>query len=511
MVSEARSAGLGATAVLLAAVVATLSSAGPAPAAAPLGHEGRFYTDSEGRALILHGLNMVAKRPPYLPSKLGFGRDDARFLARNGFNTVRLGVIHKGLEPRPGVYDRGYLRALERTERVLAREGIFTLLDFHQDLYNERFSGEGEPDWAVQDDGLPALPDVGFPANYFAMPALSRAFDHFWANDAGPGGVGIQDRYALAWRRTARAFGDRDRVLGYDLINEPWPGTIWPTCASPIGCPAFDRGPLAGLTDRVLRQIRSVDRRHLVFYEPEVLFNFGAESSHPPTGDPSTAFSYHVYCLPDAFLTTVFPGGNPLGDLSCAALESLVLDNALRQSRETGDGLMLSEFGATNDLAVLRRIVASAAQRMLSWQEWHYCDCEDPTTSGPGVQSLVLDPARAPSGDNLKREKLRVLAEPYPQAVAGTPRRFGFDRATGLFELEFATRALGRRLAPGATTEIALPRLHYPRGYTVEAAGARVRSRPGARLLRLETCAGASAVDVAVRPGPGPGPGGCRR
>ena len=53
------------------------------------------------------------------------------------------------------------------------------------------------------DDGLPAQPDVGFPGNYFVMPALWRAFDHFWANDPGPDGVGLQDAYAAAWRHAA--------------------------------------------------------------------------------------------------------------------------------------------------------------------------------------------------------------------------------------------------------------------------------------------------------------------
>ena len=80
------------------------------------------------------------------------------------------------------------------------------MLDFHQDLYNERFQGEGWPDWAVQDDGLPAEPKAGFPANYLVMPALQRAFDHFWANDPGPGGVGLQDRYAAAWAHVAARF-----------------------------------------------------------------------------------------------------------------------------------------------------------------------------------------------------------------------------------------------------------------------------------------------------------------
>ena len=53
------------------------------------------------------------------------------------------------------------------------------------------------------DDGVPAEPLTGFPASYITSPGLNRAFDNFWANEAGPGGVGLQDRYAarLAPRR----------------------------------------------------------------------------------------------------------------------------------------------------------------------------------------------------------------------------------------------------------------------------------------------------------------------
>jgi endoglycosylceramidase len=175
------------------------ATAAGTPADAPRARpHGRWLLDPQGRVLVLHGLNMVYKRAPYAPDAEGFGRDDARFLARNGFTTVRLGLVWKAVEPSPGEYDDAYLARIRRTAQLLAREGIWTLLDFHQDLFNERFQGEGAPDWAVQDEGLPAEPQAGFPANYFGMPALNRAFDHFWADDPGPGGVGLQDRYAAA-------------------------------------------------------------------------------------------------------------------------------------------------------------------------------------------------------------------------------------------------------------------------------------------------------------------------
>jgi endoglycosylceramidase len=141
---------------------------------------------------------------------------------------------------------------------------------------------------------------------------------------------------------------------------------------------------------------------------------------------------------------------------------------------------------------------------MVSWQEWHYCDCADPTTSGPGVQSLVVDPAKPPRGDNVKRAKLAALARPYPRAVAGTPRSYGFDPQTKRFDLVYSTRApageeLGHRLPRSRLTEVFIPRIQYPDGYSVEVTGADLVSKPNARVLRLERRR-RDAVTVAVTP-----------
>ena len=204
---------------LMGLVLAASSAAAAAPTT-PLGHHGRWITDADGRVVILHGVNMVYKRPPFAPDAVGFGADDAQFLADNGFNTVRLGVIYKGVEPQPRQYDDAYLARIEATQQVLADHGIFSLVDFHQDMYNERFQGEGFPDWAVDDDGLPAQPQLGFPYNYLAQPATIRAFDNFWANKTVRG-RGLLDAYAQAWRHTAAGFATAPYVMGYDLMNEP--------------------------------------------------------------------------------------------------------------------------------------------------------------------------------------------------------------------------------------------------------------------------------------------------
>ena len=484
-----------ATVALLAAAVA----ASPAAAAIkptqdePLGHEGRWVTDRKGRVVMLHGFNMVYKRPPYHPIHAGFGKNDAKFLARNGFNTIRLGVIYAGVEPEPGQYDDAYLAKIAKTQKVLARRGVYSLVDFHQDMYNERFEGEGWPDWAVLDDGMPAEPKNGFPANYLTMPALNRAFDHFWANDAGPGGVGLVDRYAAAWKHFADRFKTMPGSLGYDLMNEPWPGSTYPSCVSTEGCPAFDSGPLTEFTLKTIKAIREADERNLTWYEPLLTFDFGADTSHGDPEDPRAGFSFHIYCLPGAFRSGT-------GE-ECGTFEDMPLENADNRSAETNDALLVTEFGATDDLATLERVTRLADEHMVGWQEWHYCACDEPTSqAAPDVQAIVIDPKKPPRGDNLKRDKLKVLSRPYPQVVAGTPEEWKFDPEQHTFELSYKTkRASGKGRFKRGVTDVFVPRLHYPDGYRVKVEGARVESRPNAKHLLLRTRRGAKAVVATVR------------
>ncbi|MEA2467204.1 MAG: endoglycosylceramidase, partial [Thermoleophilaceae bacterium] len=390
------------------------------------------------------------------------------------------------------------------------------LLDFHQDLYNERFEGEGWPDWAVQDDGLPAEPKSGFPTNYLVMPALQRSFDHFWANDPGPGGVGLQDRYAAAWRHVAERFRDNPSVLGYDLLNEPWPGSTWQQCATPTGCPEFD-ALLSGFVRRMLTAIRSVDATTIVWYEPQVLFNNGSDTNLDDFGDPHLGMSWHDYCL-----TANEGGGGYSAD--CEASDTLVFGNAEKRSTNTGDALLLTEFGATDDPAALEGVLKLADRNMMSWQEWHYCGCDDPTTTGQGdKQAIVLDPAKPPSGENLKSVTLDAITRPYPQAVAGTPDNWSFDPSTKKFSLAYSTAKAAdptSAFGPGAETEIAVPARQYPDGYAVDVQGGAIRSARGARVLRVVACTATDRMAVTIVPGsavsqtscaPPPKPGAGRR
>jgi endoglycosylceramidase len=322
------------------------------------------------------------------------------------------------------------------------------------------------------------------------MPALQRAYDSFWSNRAGPGGVGLQDRYAAAWRHVATRLGGLPGVLGYDIMNEPWPGSRL-DCSSWAGCPDFDRGPLADFNRRDVRAIRQVDRRHLIWHEPLLPYGFGASTSTRGTGDARAGLSFHMYCIG----IPGFAGGE---SRPCAQVNPTYFEHADAVSDRTGDALLLTEFGAnirTPDSIV--EATALADRYMVGWQEWQY---DDPYSNVPG-EALVLDPHQPPAGANVDRGKLDLLSRPYPQAVAGTPVRWSYDSATRRFQFLYRVdRAGGGRLSPNATTQVAVPRLKYPDGYRATIEDGRIISGPNAPVLRIVARRGAKSVMLGVTP-----------
>ena len=477
---------------LLAAVLAALTVGGGTAQAAPeppFDQSGRWVLDKRGRVVVLHGVNMVNKLPPYAPDAVGFGKDDVKALKREGFNTVRLGIIYKGLEPQKGTYDDAYLARILATARLLQQNKVFPLVDFHQDMYNERFNGEGMPDWLVRDDGLPAAPDQGFPANYLIMPALQRAYDHFFDE------ADLQQPYAAAWAHVAERFAKERALLGFDIFNEPFPGTQWQTCANPAGCPSLD-AKLAAFSKRVFEAIRKVDKRNVLWWEPYLVFNNGAQTSHGDTGDSRAGMSFHMYCLGE---TPGLPQERAPDSGGCGIEDGLVIDNARTVSEQTGDALMLSEFGATDNLETIQRVVEEADEDEVSWQYWSWWN-RDPCCERP-TEGVVRDLSKPPVGDNLKQDKLNVLVRPYPQAVAGTPGSWSFDPASRVFTFEYSVKPPeGRKRPTYVPTEVFVPKRHYPNGYVAEVTGARIASKPDATVLLLRAKRAAGKVTVRVRP-----------
>ncbi|ORW75784.1 endoglycoceramidase, partial [Mycobacterium shimoidei] len=451
---------------------------------------GSWFVDSDGRVVILHGFNEVYKVAPFEPSAGGFSDDDAAFLAANGFNAVRVGVIWAGVEPEPGVIDYDYLASIENTVQTLANHGIVSILDFHQDSYSSVFAGEGAPEWATETGGLPN-PIFGFPIDYALNPAENHAWDALWSNADASDGVGLQNHYAQMAEAVAGYFKDNPAVAGYEIMNEPWPGSQ--ALSTVFGSAFFDAQQLTPFYDQVSSAIRAVDSNTPVLYEPNTLFNEGIPT-HLGTVDASNAvFAFHDYCTP------------PLNTAElCPMWNDLIMDNVAAYVQPRGIPGMITEFGSGDGPIAIASAMRAADENHYGWLQWAYNGVPNITGTSPG-NALVIDPSKPPTGDNLDMVRLDVSSAPYPQAIAGTPDNWSFDPDSQTFTLSYSTDMVGGdgSFGAGAQTEISVPPIQYPDGYQVAVTGGHVVSGPDAPVLVIASNAGASSVTVTVTPASG--------
>lgn len=459
--------------------------------------------DPGGRVVVLHGFNMVWKTAPYYPpssiypapfavpqSKSYFDERDARLLEENGFNVVRLGLIWKGLEPKRGVFDDAYLDRMANLIDLLRRYGIAVLLDFHQDMANEQFQGEGFPDWAIHTGvdtpagelaSIPATNCCGFPGNYFT-PAVGRVFDNIWNN-----AFGLWSAYADAWAHVAARLGSRPNVVGYDVMNEPWPGTQWPTCVLPIGCPMFEDLFLQPFFENVARAIRAVQPAGIVFWEPVVMNDFGTQNMVGlirPFADPNNGLSFHDYCLIGGqFVQQISRAQDP----ECQQTEPITFMNQKNAGARNGSALGLTEFGASDDLVDIGRVKDGADADAISWFFWQYQGWSDPTGNPAGEGMSAKDDQQRFA--TMKAAKLALLTETYPQAVAGVAPSWHTSGAT------FTVSYTAARTSPNLT-EIYVDAARY----TVSATGAvPVRcasARPHVTCFRNTAASGPVTISI---------------
>lgn len=455
----------------------TLPGGPPSGSVDGLSTTGTWFTDSDGKVVTLHGFNQVIIVPPLgSPASVGFGDDDAAFLAANGFNAVRVGVDWSLLEPQPGVFDDAYLASIAQTVQTLGDHNIVSLLDLHQQL---------GPAWAIDTGGLPSA-NLPFPLSMFFDPAQNHAVDAFWANTTGPDGVGLQNHYAQMMQYLANYFNGNSNVLGYEIMNEPLPGSQFlPTV---FGSSFFDAQQLTPFYDQVSSAIRSVDPTTPIFYEPNILATAGLPIQLGDVDASNGVLSFHDYCYAN------------LGPLGCLPDVTGVMNNAISYAKAHDIPAFMSEFGSTSNQSTLAAALPPANQNMIGWTAWVYGGPQ----SGVGLDGtspdLVYDPTQPPIGDNVNTANLETLAQPYPQVVAGTPNSWSFDN--GVFQLSYSTEHADGTgaFAAGSQTTISVPTVEFPSGYQVTVTGGEVISAPNAPALIIASNAGATDVSVTVSP-----------
>ena len=492
---------------------------------------GPYLYDDQGRVVFFHGVNAVYKHPPYqlfpAPGKpWNLDAADASLMARLGFNVVRLGMTWKGLEPGtapsndpaictpgtpqdPGQYSQAvldsYLSRVKESVDLLGRFHIYTLLDAHQDVYNELFDGEGAPDWAVCTSGASNADPPGRWSQNYGTAAAGAAFRHFWTNDV----IGnLQGEYDRVWAAVATYFRGDPWILGYDPFNEPFSTSLvtsgdekfdaqlecFYTGRSLMGAPAHGAPPIScppGVpATGVIPAIQTADPGALVFYEPNIFSSRGSTNFVGSMPFADMVFNVHVYCGYRSGKT-----GNPTNISACADQEQRSLTTRSEDRMDLsstaqpgGPAWFLSEFGATSDPQLLSRLTAEADHSLVGWAYWSWKFYADPT--GSSAEGLVTP-------DGTLRSTATVLSRAYPLAIAGRPTSLSFNSTSGVFHLSYVPNH-----AVDAPTAIFVPtQVRYQSGYCARASGANIVSRRGSEILLLRNVASRTLVSVTVASG----------
>ena len=420
--------------------------------------------DESGRQVFLWGMNM-GEKSSRRQHESWHGPEDFRKMRRWGMNAIRLLIFWSAVEPEPGKYDEEYLERVDKRIGWARDAGLYVILDMHQDLWSEAIpGGNGAPAWATLDDDLPHQVMGGpWSTAYFTSPRIHKAFDNFWDNTPGPGGVGIQDRFALAWQHVAKRYADEPTVAGFDLMNEPFPGSpildgaaavlnafpdIFRDADMPDGFRAllaslnekpypkwllnalddpvrhrrllqavepmmqqFEQNKLMSLYRRIHRTIREVNSKGIFFLEPLVLANTGVPTFIEPlmnedgSRDPLQAYMPHAY---DIVLDTNLahqPSQNRL---------DIIFSQKQLDAERLNVPLLIGEWGAfygnsktRNAARMSASLIESMASGAFYWDYHRHID-----------EAVYFE----------------CLARPQPLALAGTLEAQTFDPDSGRFQ-----------------------------------------------------------------------------
>eukprot|EP00928_Gymnodinium_smaydae_P041257 TRINITY_DN27933_c0_g1_i3.p1 TRINITY_DN27933_c0_g1~~TRINITY_DN27933_c0_g1_i3.p1 ORF type:complete len:575 (-),score=99.62 TRINITY_DN27933_c0_g1_i3:157-1833(-) len=449
---------------------------------------GRFV-DRHGRTRFFHGMNVVFKESPWLPPQGKFdannslNSEDIALLKAWGFNMVRLGVMWPAVEPQPGQIDTTYLDAVKGLTAKLAKSGVYTLVDLHQDLGTRRFCGEGFPEYYVDDilndpdSMLSKARAFPFPLSLKAMPlnesgyppleeCLKLDFGVYYAtekvgavwNELYRRGSALNAGAMRYWKAVADAMKARPEIMGYELMNEPNAFCLDGNIGSCVnGGVLFgdktEEKYLVPLYQDMAVAIRSVDRDTPIFYEPFPVPKLTSKffKAPPLQNESQQVVAYHVYCQPGA-----------AGAAVCHGEQDLYMKRQAEYAQEhRGIGTFMSEFGAMGaddlEMGQVERLLNLADQNMQSWAYWELKLFKDFTTQND--QESLYD-----AQGKVQEMKVKLLSRTYAQAVAGIPTRMEFSPGNATFQLDFILAS-----SPAAPTIIYMNEaLHYPHGYKIE-------------------------------------------
>jgi endoglycosylceramidase len=436
-----------------------------APAPGGLAVAGTRIVDDAGRTVTLRGINAGgrSKFAPYAP----FDFDDydaalAEYLDRAatwGIDVLRVPFSWNAAEPAPGVWDEAYLARYDALLDGAWARGLWTIVDFHQDVYAEPLCGDGFPSWTLPDPGPPRRDCPDWFRRYDEAD-VRAAFNAFWSDADG-----VQTAFKAMWTRMVDRHRDRPGVIGYEPINEPHPGS-----ASPSG---WAREVLTPFYSELAALIVERDPDALVFVGGTGLEGvLGSTSLARPAGD-SIVFAPHSYDPGALFGFGVDPDVEPR------------LAGWAAVGRAWDVPVLIGEMGivVTHPEAAihLRRHLDAMDALGLHGTWWEYSQA---------VELWNFEDLSVVDADGRESAMVDELARPYPRALAGEVVEMAYDAAARRFALTYAP-------AGGAPSEVAVP----PRwgAVRVGAEGACVDERTGRLLVAADPDAPQVRIEVTPR------------
>jgi len=365
------------------------------------GNRPPYMIDADGRIVIYHGVN-VANTAKHSEGHLPWqSRDDLAQLPEWGFNLVRYLVFWEAIEPEQGQYDDAYIaQVIERIE-WLRDLGVDVLLDVHQDLYGPRFTGNGFPDWTVNDDGLPFTERQPWNMNYLE-PAVIAAFKNFWRSDD------LKARYVAMLEHLLLQVDAYPNVIGLDIMNEPFPGQD----------PDFEGVDLTQFYEDVQAMRRRNGFKTRLFFEPLIFTSAGIPSQLRFQPDADCVYAPHYY---DVFCHE----GAAYSDLATWWMW-LSVNGKAGEAKRYGTPMCVGEFGISTEVEGWDRYLDDFIRLMNAYHlSWTYYSFDKTNQEGFGI----VDENGAPN------ERLGHLVEVYAQRISGrNPDMIYGDRS---FELRY--------------------------------------------------------------------------
>ena len=358
----------------------------------------KYIKDAAGRSVIYNGANICNASKHCNQGRAGVsweGPTELLAAKAEGRNVARYLVFWEALEPTEGQFDTVYLKAAVAKAKEVIACSLDVIVDLHQDLFAQRYGGDGFPDWMVKDNGKSFKANTENWALNYLQPAVLACFDNFW-NDPK-----AQDKYARALKEFVKAFDTIPGVVGYDVMNEPFPGAMIPN--------VFEEGKLTAFYQKMLATIRESSSK-LMFYEPWMSTSAGIQTYLKFKPDSLCVYAPHYYNLICESHGTYNIWNT--GDMRCA------LKMKADEARGFGVPMLLGEFGISDKsnrfYGYLMDFAGMADQYGFGWSYWSYDrlqECDFGLMNNDGTVS----------------QQALALRRTYPQRIAGDNPSWWFN------------------------------------------------------------------------------------